>query len=228
MIKKTTAAPAATNPIDDTHPTDRTDLRIRAYLDSIVPIDDPEDGDLHSDGLRILERLACSADGAEEPSLQLSLADCQAVLYLMQTSQPRNPSTAFIDPEDDPSHVVGYYKVLNALADGIQRARERVPAMPFKIGFANGGPGQPVEPREVAGYTAAANLSDGQVEALSMVADQLDNAQALVSAVRERLNSRKDEDPTLERLVMMTVDQLCNRADFAEVVTGRPFEGGAA
>lgn len=105
---------------DDTAP------RIRAYLASMRPLlgGGAADSEEYHRGRSLIERLALSARGEDAPILALSRSQCADVLHFIWRSEPIEPAGWWEDPEDAPSHVVGFDFVLQALESSL-RARGR-------------------------------------------------------------------------------------------------------
>ena len=72
------------------------------------------------DGRSVIERLALSADEENRPTLGLSSAECADALNFLGRSEPREPRDWWKDPENAPSHVVGFYLTLGSLEDSLR------------------------------------------------------------------------------------------------------------
>ena len=106
------------------HPTatgysEATAGRIRAFLASMRHLRgcNVADDDHYQDGRSVIERLALSADEENRPTLGLSSAECADALNFLGRSEPREPRDWWKDPENAPSHVVGFYLTLGSLED---------------------------------------------------------------------------------------------------------------
>jgi hypothetical protein len=105
---------------------DDTDRRIRAYLASVRPLQGGsyEDDNYHR-GRSLVERLALSSSGDDEPILELSPIDCANILHFVHSSEPFEPRTWWKDPEHGPSHLVGFAFVLRAVEDSLRAVGSR-------------------------------------------------------------------------------------------------------
>src|SRR5579883_76369 len=115
----------AAQPGGHCHPHDRTDNRIRAYLASMRPLrgvgayrEDIEDA--HARGRGLIERLALSAEGSGLPQLELTSRDVADVLSLMSALEPIERGGWWLDGNDDPSPVCGFYLLLHALEESLR------------------------------------------------------------------------------------------------------------
>lgn len=127
MPKSTAAIIAELVPITE-RCIDHTAPRIMAYLASVRPLSGVSN--VHADacyqrGRSAIERLAMSATDDSEPTLRLSATDCADILHFMDFSEPRHPRTWWQDPEDSPSHVVGFTMVLRAMESAMRRVAGR-------------------------------------------------------------------------------------------------------
>jgi hypothetical protein len=105
---------------------DDTDARIRAFLASMQCLfDEDEVYEGFHRGRSVIERIARSATGADDPKIRLSLNNCRDVLHFLAQVQPREPIGWWKDPEDAPSHVVGLQLVLFALKASLEAAHVR-------------------------------------------------------------------------------------------------------
>lgn len=225
MTKKTTAAPAANAPADDEFGHDATAARIRAYADSMQPFRGVEMNDAmtmaYARGVQILESLAASASGTDEPTEQLKLSECYDVLHWMRLSEPREPATWGVDPKGAPSHLVGHLKVINALAAGVHLAMEKLKLASKALARADElQTQQAATADEIGGYIAASNLTDEQKSGLQELCEEQDKALAALSGARARLQQPDQPDTNTLLLVEIAEDFLCDRSAFARVVTG--------
>jgi len=100
---------------------DHTDLRIRAYLARVVPLEGISVSHEYHRGRSLIERMALSAIGDGPPRLQLCLADCADVLEFMRSSEPGVQTNIWLrDPPDAPSHQVGWRLVLDAVMSALR------------------------------------------------------------------------------------------------------------
>lgn len=109
------------------HPLDRSDNRIRAYLASVRPMRDVDFGgetdEANQRGRSLIERLAISAaDTADVPPLRLSAGQVADVLSFVHCSEPIDPANWHVDPDNEPSHLVGLTLVLSALEASLRAA----------------------------------------------------------------------------------------------------------
>jgi hypothetical protein len=97
---------------------DGTANRLRAYLASMQPLRGSDgDDDIYQRGRSLIERMAISSRGDQLPSIRLTARQCADVLHFIATSEPIEPRTWWKDPENAPSHVVGFGFVLWAIHD---------------------------------------------------------------------------------------------------------------
>jgi hypothetical protein len=105
-----------------------TGARIRAYLASMRPLrgvaDIAEKEDCQR-GRALIERMAMSAQGTDPPRLVLSAAHCADVLRYISAMEPLEPRDWWKDPEDSPSHLVGFYFVVETLAHSLDEVHEK-------------------------------------------------------------------------------------------------------
>lgn len=106
--------------VEACHQNDRTDNRIRAYLASMAPIrgvgsyrDDIEEANRR--GRSLIERLALSASGYEDPQLRLTAEQMADVLSFVTCVEPVDLKGWWKDTLNGPSHVCGFHSVLRAL-----------------------------------------------------------------------------------------------------------------
>lgn len=105
------------------HPQDRTDARLRAYVASVESMSGTAEEDRER-GAVLIERLAASAQGSDSPALQLTPEECADVLAWMADRQPVDPDSWWQDPKDAPSHLCGFYMLLQALEHSLAAAEE--------------------------------------------------------------------------------------------------------
>ena len=97
---------------------DQTADRIRAFLMSVRPLQgvaDIEGGGRYQRGRALIERMALSAKEEEDPTIVLSPLHCADVLKFLSSVEPLEPQTWWQDPDDAPSHLVGFEFVLRTL-----------------------------------------------------------------------------------------------------------------
>ena len=115
-----------------THPNDRTDNRIRAYIASIKPrkgVCHPDDVEAaQARGRGLIERLALSAEGDDMPQLRLRVSQVADVLAFITSVQPIEAKSWWRDDPDGPSHLVGYHLLLGALEDSLREAQPNEPS----------------------------------------------------------------------------------------------------
>lgn len=105
-----------------------TASRLRAYLASMRPmrgIADVYDQDEYQRGRSLIEHVALSARGDEHPSLKLSSSECADVLHFMHFSEPVRPNRWWDDPPNGPSHLVGFYLLLQTLDRSLRSKHTR-------------------------------------------------------------------------------------------------------
>jgi hypothetical protein len=73
----------------------------------------------------LIERMAIRAQRMEPPRLVLSAAHCADVLRYISQTEPLEPRDWWEDPNDSPSHEVGFKLVLETLADSLGEVREK-------------------------------------------------------------------------------------------------------
>jgi hypothetical protein len=74
-------------------------------------------------GRSLIERLALSSHEEDHPTLRLNATQCADVLVFFERSEPVEARGWWRDPEDAPSHVVGYHLVLGALESSLRPRR---------------------------------------------------------------------------------------------------------
>lgn len=95
---------------------DHTGRRLQAYLTSMRPLDGNYDrNDSYHRGRSLIEHLALSAMGTDDPTLPLTAIDCADILHFVCGSEPLEPRTWWKDPKYGPSHLVGFSFVLRAV-----------------------------------------------------------------------------------------------------------------
>jgi hypothetical protein len=109
--------------IQTTGYSDNTAKRLSAYLGSVRAIDDCN-GTRYARGSAAIGRLIADAYEDHHPTLELSREECADLLYFVTHSQPRDPATWWTDPEDAPSHVVGWMFALGAAEDSLRNIAE--------------------------------------------------------------------------------------------------------
>lgn len=115
----TTTRPSHLPPLgysDDTGP------RIRAYLASVLPLGRSGVDEDYKRGRVLIERMALSARGEDDPRIELSAEDCADVLAFVRDSVPFDESTWFDEREDSPSHLCGLQFVLASVIDNLRGA----------------------------------------------------------------------------------------------------------
>src|SRR5580700_11009502 len=87
-------------------PSEDTADRIRAYLASVCPLSGCDVSaartytgadDYYQRGRSLIERLALSARGTHDPTLQLTATQAADVLYFIHNSEPIAPRTWWVD-----------------------------------------------------------------------------------------------------------------------------------
>lgn len=112
---KSSARVAATA-ISDRPDDDHTGRRLQAFLASMRPLDGNYDrNDGYYRGRSLIEHLALSAVGTENPTLPLTAIDCADILHFVCGSEPLEPKNWWKDPKHGPSHVCGFIFVLRAV-----------------------------------------------------------------------------------------------------------------
>jgi hypothetical protein len=98
--------------------------RIRAYLASMRPL---EAGEWREDieagiqrGHSLIERLALSAKGEDQPTMKLSPAQCADVLTYMSCVEPIDGASWWDSDLDIVSHICGYNAILDAMSDSLR------------------------------------------------------------------------------------------------------------
>jgi hypothetical protein len=97
-----------------------TERRIRAYLASVVPLNELDNG--AERGRALIEQIALSAQGDNHPPIRLSVDRCADVLDFVASVQPMEPRTWWEDPKGAPSPMVGFYLVLGTLVNSLRVA----------------------------------------------------------------------------------------------------------
>lgn len=97
--------------------------RIRAYLASMRPLRgaDLSDEEGFQRGRGVIERLALSAWGTDAPAMVLSVRQCADVVRFLRGVEPIDPVDWWQDPDDRPSHVVGFAFILEAIEECLRR-----------------------------------------------------------------------------------------------------------
>lgn len=96
-----------------------TGPRIQAYLDSVEPIDGPNDS--YFNGRDVICRMIANAKHDRRITLKLTTEDIANVLSFIHGSAPKEPRSWWLDPDNAPSQVVGFCIVLQTLEDGLRR-----------------------------------------------------------------------------------------------------------
>lgn len=114
--RKATRSPKALSP-----DLDETSRRLMAYLASMGPLrgcvhDEPH----YQMGRAAIERMAMMAMGTDYPPATLTAAQCADVLHFIRMSEPLQPLGWWDDPEDAPSHLVGFVIVLCVLEKSLR------------------------------------------------------------------------------------------------------------
>jgi hypothetical protein len=99
---------------------DDTAERLRAFLASIRPRRDVEfsDDEFLYQGRALIEQLAASSIECGMPTLRLTRKQCVTVLEFMSSCEPIDLKNWWLD-KNSISHVCGYMKVLQALAESV-------------------------------------------------------------------------------------------------------------
>jgi hypothetical protein len=108
---------------------DNTGHRIRAFLASVRPlrgVADVECDDRYQRGRALIERMAISAKGEGKPSIVLSATHCADVLRFLHHVEPLEPQRWWEDPDDSPSHLVGFMFVLQTLEKSLRWKGEKL------------------------------------------------------------------------------------------------------
>lgn len=115
------AQPSQPSLVDDSN---RTDAHLRAFLASMRPMRGAEyPSDLlerQRRGRSLIERLALSAHDDNDPELTLAPAECADVLAYLASVEPVDPEEWWQDPDDGPSHNMGWYAVIGALESSLR------------------------------------------------------------------------------------------------------------
>jgi hypothetical protein len=109
------APAAAVSPDADT--SYHTAERLRAYAASLKPIDSVSGVEGYRNGNLLIERLAASAEGEDQPKMKLTPEQAADVLCFITFSTPISPRDWWKDPSDGPSHVVGFVFALEAVEE---------------------------------------------------------------------------------------------------------------
>lgn len=115
----TTTRPGQAPPLDYS---DDTGPRIRAYLASVLPLGRSGEDEDYKRGRVLIERMALSARGEDDPRIELSAEDCADVLAFVRDSVPFDESTWFDEREDSPSHLCGLQFILASVIDNLRGA----------------------------------------------------------------------------------------------------------
>ncbi|HXR91087.1 MAG TPA: hypothetical protein VN750_12510 [Steroidobacteraceae bacterium] len=116
-------SPAANEP--QCHPMDRTDNRIRAYLASVQSLSGIASQEIDV-GRELIERMAFTAKGDQYPELRLTPNECADVLHYLADRKPVEPGAWWNDPpKGSPSHVCGFYLILEILARSLRTANQQ-------------------------------------------------------------------------------------------------------
>jgi hypothetical protein len=108
------------------HHSEDTADRIRAYLASVRPLRGVEFEDTpYQRGRSLIEQLALSADGTEQPTLRLSTLECADVVFFVAKSEPIQDRNWWLEPTDAPSHLVGLKFVLGAVEASLRDKGKR-------------------------------------------------------------------------------------------------------
>lgn len=102
--------------------------RIRAYLASMRPmrgVADIYSLETYQRGRSLIEAMALTATGEDMPAIRLSAADCADILAFVSYSEPVEPGSWWKDPKGSPSHLVGYYLIVQAVQAALRRRRVR-------------------------------------------------------------------------------------------------------
>jgi hypothetical protein len=103
--------------------TDGTAYRILAFLASVQRLSGGGSSDADFErGRSIIERMAISAEGQDDPEIQLALDHCADVLQFLSFIEPLEPESWWQDPAEGPSHLVGFQFVLRTLRANLQPA----------------------------------------------------------------------------------------------------------
>jgi hypothetical protein len=78
--------------------------------------------DNYQRGRALIERMASTVRGDGRPRLKLTSTDCADVLAFMHFSEPVNSRTWWFDPKGQPSHLVGYYLVVQTVEAALRKA----------------------------------------------------------------------------------------------------------
>lgn len=119
-MKRTNALPKPVE-MSGCHPIDRTDARIRAYLDAVEPLPECASEEEFSRGLRLIERMASSSAEGNYPSLRLTRHDCADVLGFVNRVVPRNPKTFDTKYRDVPNPMMGLFMIMEHVIDELRR-----------------------------------------------------------------------------------------------------------
>jgi hypothetical protein len=104
---------------------DHTMPRILAYLASVCAVEGEfcraEDQNEFSRGHALVRRMAFSAAGMDVPCVRLTVEECADVVMFLSHVEPIEPREFFKEPDDVPSHLVGYYLVLANVRNELRR-----------------------------------------------------------------------------------------------------------
>src|SRR5262249_35580266 len=95
----------------------------RAFIYSLRPLGgvaDLAESEHYQCGRALLERLADSAEGENDPTWRLNPEQVAQVCDYLRSVEPFAPERWWDDPKDAPSHVTGFPFVLSALADSLR------------------------------------------------------------------------------------------------------------
>lgn len=103
---------------------DHTRERIRAFMDSLQPLEDLAIDRSYQDGVAAIQRIAASApedDPTGFPTARLTADDVANVLDYLHSSEPRDPANWWKDPDGAPSPMCGRDLVLGCLEENVRR-----------------------------------------------------------------------------------------------------------
>ncbi len=87
-----------------------------AYLASVEPIDPEDLEEPYKHARALIERLALSADAKKDPTLNVTVNECADILHFIGSSTPiKARGNWWDDPEERPSHVVGFLIALDVV-----------------------------------------------------------------------------------------------------------------
>jgi hypothetical protein len=72
-------------------------------------------------GRAVLERLADSAEGTDDPKLRLTLRQEAQICEYLSSIEPFDPTGWWNDTPDQTSHVCGFHAVMDALARALHQ-----------------------------------------------------------------------------------------------------------